>query len=574
MISGFPTPGPPSNMAPHKKKARDTAPGKFAYFNRDHEAGWPSTAGCSSKAQSDRHLLLERVRFLAIELEPRMNSSRSGSRASSQQVDSGPHGVRVGRPGRRSSSSAGIRPGRRLAGRRPGTTAPGHQKLAPAAPRPRGDPLPPAPRPHEGGAQLGVDLFPQPGLPAGPDAARARPVAPLPAARQQDLNVVVALEKPRREAGENGTASHVAILPVPRILPRLVTIAPTKGGPQRTIFLSDIIKLCAGDLFPGYKLKGARLQLVTRNSDLYCSTRRRPRNTPQEDRGRAAQACGAGPPLRLEIEKGVDEGIFSTLCQHLSLSQEYVYQLHGPINLLRLQSLADMDRPDLKFPPFTPVNVSPLHDPSRIFEVVRQQDVLLHHPYDAFTPVVDFVEQAARDPQVIAIKQTLYRTSGDSPIVRALIEASRNDKQVTALVELKARAGFDEANNIQAGPSSFEEGRRARRLRARGAEDAHWRAMPRRKERGAHDAQLRPPGDRQLQSQDRPAVLRPELFHLEEGHHRRRLADLQHPDGHSGGRSASEHLRGRALQPPQADRRADKPRGGELRAGKPARILV
>jgi polyphosphate kinase len=117
------------------------------------------------------------------------------------------------------------------------------------------------------------------------------------------------------------------------------------------------------------------------------------------------------------------------------------------LNLLRLMSLSEIQRPDLKYIPFTAVNCSPLKQPEHIFETLRQQDVLLHHPYDAFTPVTDFVEQAARDPQVFAIKQTLYRTSGDSPIVRALIEASRNGKQVTALVELKAR--FDEANNIQ-----------------------------------------------------------------------------------------------------------------------------
>jgi polyphosphate kinase len=114
---------------------------------------------------------------------------------------------------------------------------------------------------------------------------------------------------------------------------------------------------------------------------------------------------------------------------------------------MRLQSIGDLDRPDLKYPPFVPVNASPLRDPAQTFDTLRAQDVLLHHPYDSFQPVVDFVEQAARDPHVFAIKQTFYRTSGDSPLVRALIEASQNGKQVTALVELKAR--FDEANNIQ-----------------------------------------------------------------------------------------------------------------------------
>ncbi len=267
---------------------------------------------------------------------------------------------------------------------------------------------------------------------------------PFPQLGNKTLNVVVSLESPDARK-DNGTARHVAILPVPRILPRLVAIGPSKASQYRTIFLSDIIKLCAGELFPGYRLKGAHAFRVTRNSDLYIDEEEAENLLKKiEDELRNLRR---GAAVRLEIEKGVDEHIFNTLCQHLNLSHEYVYQLNGPINLLRLQSLADIDRPDLKYPPFSPVNVSPLRDPSRIFDVIRDQDVLLHHPYDAFTPVVDFVEQAARDPQVVAIKQTLYRTSGDSPIVRALIEASRNDKQVTALVELKAR--FDEANNIQ-----------------------------------------------------------------------------------------------------------------------------
>ena len=151
--------------------------------------------------------------------------------------------------------------------------------------------------------------------------------------------------------------------------------------------------------------------------------------------------------MRLEIEEDVDDKIFAMLCDQLDLAHEYVFRLKGPLNLLRLQSLGDIDRPELKYPPFDPVNLSALRDTTRIFAAIRAQDVLLHHPYDSFTPVIDFVEQAARDPQVLAIKQTLYRTSGDSPVLRALMEASRNGKQVTALVELKAR--FDEANNIQ-----------------------------------------------------------------------------------------------------------------------------
>jgi len=264
---------------------------------------------------------------------------------------------------------------------------------------------------------------------------------PFPQLGNKTLNVVASLDNPDTPEQEK----LVAILPVPRILPRLVTIAPAKTGPHRTIFLSEIIKLCAGELFPGYKLNGAHAFRVTRNSDLYIDEEESENLLKKIEE--ELRNLRRGSAVRLEIEQGVDETIFETLCEQLGLSHEYVFRLNGQLNLLRLMALTELDRPDLKYPPFTPVNVSPLRDPENIFATLRKHDVLLHHPYDSFTPVVDFVEQAARDPQVFAIKQTFYRTSGDSPLVRALIEASKNGKQVTALVELKAR--FDEANNIQ-----------------------------------------------------------------------------------------------------------------------------
>ncbi len=265
---------------------------------------------------------------------------------------------------------------------------------------------------------------------------------PFPQLGNKTLNIIVSLDNPETP----GIEHHVAILPVPRILPRLVEISPAKTtGPRRTIFLSEIIKLCAGQLFPGYRLTAAHAFRVTRNSDLYIDEEESENLLKKiEDELRNLRR---GAAVRLEIEDGVDPELFTTLCDHLALSEDYVYRINGPVNLLRLQALADIERPDLKFAPFTPVNATPLADTTRIFDTLRTQDILLHHPYDSFQPVVDFVEQAARDPQVFAIKQTFYRTSGDSPLVRALIEASRNGKQVTALVELKAR--FDEANNIQ-----------------------------------------------------------------------------------------------------------------------------
>jgi len=264
---------------------------------------------------------------------------------------------------------------------------------------------------------------------------------PFPQLGNKELNIVVTLDNPATAKLEH----LVAILPVPRILPRRVSIAPGGRGPQRIIFLSEIIKLCAGELFPGYRLTAAHAFRVTRNSELYIDDEESANLLVKIEA--ELRNLRRGAAVRLEIEDGVNAALFATLSHELGLPLDNVFRLKGPINLMRLQSIGDLDRPDLKFPSFTPVNASPLRDPARIFEALRAQDVLLHHPYDSFQPVVDFVEQAARDPQVFAIKQTFYRTSGDSPLVRALIEASQNGKQVTALVELKAR--FDEANNIQ-----------------------------------------------------------------------------------------------------------------------------
>jgi len=267
-------------------------------------------------------------------------------------------------------------------------------------------------------------------------------VHPFPQLGNKSLNVVVLLDNPETPDAEGS----MAILPVPRILPRLVNIEPGGHGPQRYIFLSEIIKLCASELFPGYRIYGAHAFRVTRNSDLYIDEEEAENLLKKIEE--ELRNLRRGAAVRLEIEEGVDDRIFTALCDHLGLSREYVFRLPGPLNLMRLMSLCDLlDRPALKYPSFTPAHPAALQPPERIFETLREQDILLHHPYDSFAPVIDFVEQAARDPQVFAIKQTLYRTSGDSPIVRALIEASRNGKQVTALVELKAR--FDEANNIQ-----------------------------------------------------------------------------------------------------------------------------
>lgn len=423
-----------SKPKPRQRKL-PKAPVRTAYFNR--ELSWLAFNRRVLKlAQSDRHPLLERVKFLAIVSSNLDEFFEIRVAGLIQQVDSGVVESSIDGLGAREQL-------RRI-----------HSVVASLVEnqyRCWQDQLVPALADENILVRTGADLTEvelswvrtyfreqvYPVLtPLGLDQSH-----PFPQLGNKTLNVAVSLDNPETPEDDK----LLAILPVPRILPRLVVIAPAKTGPQRFVFLSEIIKLCAAELFPGYKVNGAWSFRVTRNSDLYIDEEEAENllKTIEEE----LRNLRRGAAVRLEIEEGVDDHIFETLCQHLELSHEYVFRLNGPLNLLRLMSLAEIDRPDLKYPPFTPVNLSPLREPDHIFDTLRQQDVLLHHPYDSFGPVVDFVTQAARDPHVLAIKQTLYRTSGDSPIVRALIEASSNGKQVTALVELKAR--FDEANNIQ-----------------------------------------------------------------------------------------------------------------------------
>ncbi|HEY4247735.1 MAG TPA: polyphosphate kinase 1 [Lacunisphaera sp.] len=265
---------------------------------------------------------------------------------------------------------------------------------------------------------------------------------PFPQIANKTLNVIVSLENPDTPTTETLTA----ILPVPRILPRIVQVNPDKNGAQIFIFLSDIIKLCAGSLFPGYRISNAAAFRVTRNSDLYIDDEEAENLLKKIEE--ELRNLRRGAAVRLEIEADVPDTLFNLLSENLQLQPEFVFKLGGPLNLVRMMSLSDLvDRQDLKYPVFAPVELPNLRVATSIFAAMQERDILLHHPYESFTPVVDFVQQGARDPGVLAIKQTLYRTSGDSPIIGALIEASRNGKQVTALIELKAR--FDEANNIK-----------------------------------------------------------------------------------------------------------------------------
>ncbi|MBC2602036.1 polyphosphate kinase 1 [Puniceicoccus vermicola] len=266
------------------------------------------------------------------------------------------------------------------------------------------------------------------------------PGHPFPQITNKSLNILACIRN-----HEEGEEDLLAILPVPRILPRIVEI-PSKGTKYRTyVFLSDVIGKYASQLFPGFETLSTHAFRVTRNSDLYIDEEEVDNllQTIEEELHKLKK----GASVRLEIADTVPENALERLLQAINLSKESVFRVDGPINLLRVMGFYDMvDRPDLKFPPFPSSTPQALAESTNIFDTISREDFLLHHPFESFTPVVEFLRQAGKDPKVYAIKQTLYRTSGDSPIIEALIEASTQGKQVTALIELKAR--FDEANNI------------------------------------------------------------------------------------------------------------------------------
>ena len=269
------------------------------------------------------------------------------------------------------------------------------------------------------------------------------PTHPFPLILNKSLNLIVSLRSSRRKNAK----PLMAVVPVPRILPRLVRIENVPGGKETFVFLSEVVRHFVGDLFPGHVEEGAWAFRITRNSHLYFDEEEVENLllTIEEE----LHNLRKGAAVRLEIDDEVKPEILDYLLHSINLSQQDVIRINGPINLYRLMSLPDMlERQDLKFTPFEArIPQAFANTGKSIFQTLSKEDVLLHHPYDSFSPVVDFLKSAAEDPEVFAIKLTLYRTSGDSPIVKALMDAARNGKQVTALVELKAR--FDEEANVQ-----------------------------------------------------------------------------------------------------------------------------
>ncbi|MBL6827794.1 MAG: polyphosphate kinase 1 [Opitutales bacterium] len=267
------------------------------------------------------------------------------------------------------------------------------------------------------------------------------PTHPFPLILNKSLNLFVSLRNLRKKQAK----PLKAVVQVPRILPRLVRIE-AEGSTDTFVFLSDVVRHFVSDLFPGHEALGAWAFRITRNSHLYVDEEEVENLLLSIEDELHNRRRGAA--VRLEIDDSIDKDVLDYLLKSLNLSEKDVLKINGPINLYRLMKLLDLvDRDDLKFSPFEAFIPQQLAIRENLFDQISNNDHLLHHPYDSFSPMVEFLRQAAIDPEVFAIKLTIYRTSGDSPIVKALMDAAQNGKQVTAMVELKAR--FDEEANVQ-----------------------------------------------------------------------------------------------------------------------------
>ncbi|QQD20359.1 polyphosphate kinase 1 [Oceanospirillaceae bacterium ASx5O] len=268
------------------------------------------------------------------------------------------------------------------------------------------------------------------------------PSHPFPRLVNKSLNFIVELEGKDAFGRETG----MAIIPAPRSLPRIIRVpdALTSGG-DHFIFLSSMIHEYADELFPGMTVKGCYQFRVTRNADLEID---------HEDTADLASALedelhsrNFGDEMRLEVADNCPEDMTLFLLKKFGLENNDLYRVNGPVNLGRLMEvIGQINRPDLQYPPFTPGLPKHINFKKSIFESIRDKDTLLLHPFESFTPVVDLLREAAKDPNVRAIKQTLYRTGAKSEIVNALVDAARNGKEVTVVIELRAR--FDEEENL------------------------------------------------------------------------------------------------------------------------------
>ncbi|WP_338745585.1 polyphosphate kinase 1 [Pseudomonas putida] len=269
------------------------------------------------------------------------------------------------------------------------------------------------------------------------------PTHPFPLLVNKSLNFIVELEG----VDAFGRDSGLAIIPAPRLLPRVIRVPEEVGGPGANyVFLSSMIHAHADDLFQGMKVKGCYQFRLTRNADLALDSEE------VDDLARALRgelfSRRYGDAVRLEVADTCPKHLSDYLLKQFSLSESELYQVNGPVNLTRLFSITGLDsHPELQYTPFTPAIPKLLVNADNIFSVISKQDILLMHPFESFTPVVDLLRQAAKDPHVLAVRQTLYRSGANSEIVDALVDAARNGKEVTAVIELRAR--FDEESNLQ-----------------------------------------------------------------------------------------------------------------------------
>ena len=269
------------------------------------------------------------------------------------------------------------------------------------------------------------------------------PAHPFPRILNKTLNIAVVL-KGRDAFGHEG---HMALVRAPRSLPRIIRI-PTEvsGAGDHFVFLAELLQAFADMMFPGFKVVGSYQFRVTRNSELIveeAEVENLALALSEELIGR-----GYARPVRLEIANDCPKAITAMLIHNFQLEETDVYRCDGPVNIIRAGLIFDwLDRPELKFPRFNPQLPAALESARNKFDLISQRDVLLHHPYQSFAAVIDLLRQASVDPQVLAIKQTLYRAGEDTPLVDLLVEAARNGKDVTVVIELRAR--FDEEANIR-----------------------------------------------------------------------------------------------------------------------------
>ena len=265
------------------------------------------------------------------------------------------------------------------------------------------------------------------------------PAHPFPRVLNKALCLALLLRRRRRASG-----TYLGVVTVPRALPRVIRV-PSSENTDDYVFLADLVSLHAAEMYQGYDILSEAAFRVTRNSNLYL----------QEEESRSLMESvraelhnrRKGDAVRLEIEADASPEIIERLRENFELQEWQVFRVNGPVNFSRLfRMYEDSQRADLKYSPFTPRELKLSRRSRDVFDELREHDILLHHPFDSYTGVVDFIREAAEDPRVLSIRQTLYRTSEESPIIDALVNAAAS-KEVTVVVELKAR--FDEAPNIR-----------------------------------------------------------------------------------------------------------------------------